>query len=222
QALKHQYGMKISSGQITNILEGESRLLTPYYNFLIQSLDEESRLHGAHYDETSWKTQSQGEEISEGNYCRIKIGDKSQNRLLWFGKSRGKGVAQSLRGEKEGSIGVSDDYGSYKYLFDHHGLCWAHPHRKLRDLAQSTVLSGSSKRVCERTFKAFATVYKKAEKVRKKLLSGNLTQPQKEEERMKLEKQFTVLFDPTEHDPQQLKAIRKSLKERKDRHFTFI
>ncbi len=219
KSLKHQYGIEISDGELINILEGESNLVTPYYNYLWEELEQES---GAHYDETVWKTKSKGKEIREGNYCWVKIGAISNNLLLWFGKSRGKGVAEKLRGRKEGSIGISDDYGSYKNCFDHHQLCWAHPHRKLRDLAESGSLSGKTRKVCKKVFKKFGKIYKKAEEVKKKLFLEDWPEAKKMEERIKLEKDFESLFKPDEDDPEKLKTIRQRLKERKDRYFTFF
>ena len=128
----------------------------PYYNNLVEELDTESKECGAHYDETTWKTKSMGQMISEGNYCWVKIGVKSQNRLIWFGRSRGLHVAQQMRGDKKGSKGVSDDYGSYKNCFEIHSLCWSHPHRKFRDLAESGNLSGRTKKACQKVHKGFA------------------------------------------------------------------
>jgi transposase len=219
KSLKHQYGVELSEGEIVNILEGESILVTPYYNCIVESLQDED---GAHYDETSWKTRNQGKDISEGNYCWIKIGARSQNRLIWFGRSRGKGVAEELRGEKSGSIGVSDDYGSYRNLFDYHQLCWAHPNRKLRDMAESENLSGKTKKVCKKAYRDFAKVYKKAKKTREKLQSGTWDEEERIKQRTKLEKLFEILFETTPYDPEKLKAIRASLKKRKDRYFTFF
>ena len=219
RSLKHQYGIKISSGEIINILEGESNLVTPYYNYLVKELEEDK---SAHYDETRWKTKSYGDNISEGNYCWVKVGVKSNNRLIWFGKSRGKGVAERLRGKKERSIGVSDDYGGYRNCFEYHQLCWAHPKRKLRDLAGSGNLSGKVKKVCQKIYKDFSKIYKKARKVRKKLQSGNWTKEEKLKKLTKLEESFEKLFEKTSNDPEKLKAIRKSLKKRKNRYFTFF
>lgn len=222
KSMKCLHGIALSSGQVSNILEGESRLLTPYYNHLIIELDTESKEIGAHYDETSWKTKSMGKEVSNGNYCWIKIGIESQKRLIWFGCSRGKDVAEQLRGDKERSKGITDDYPAYKNCFESHGLCWAHPHRKFRDLAESGNLSGRSKRVCQEVHKGFAKAYKKAENIRKKLLAGELSEEEKMKERKDLEKLFDVLFEPTSNDPQKLITLRKTLKERKDRYFTFF
>ena len=50
--------------------------------------------------------------------------------LFRCGVSRGKAEAQEVLGEKFGGIGVSDDYGAYKNLFEEHRLCWAHLLRK--------------------------------------------------------------------------------------------
>ena len=222
KSMKELYGIVFSKGEVSNILEGESRLLMSYYNHLIEELDAESKEFGAHYDETSWKTKSQGGVISAGNYCWVKVGVKSQLRLIWFGCSRGKHVAEQLRGAKEGSKGVSDDYGSYKNCFEEHSLCWAHPHRKFRDLAESGKIAGKTKKACERTYKKFSIAYKKAEKIRKKLLNGIWS----EEEKMQMRKELEILFDAvsveTDHDPEKLKTLKQTLKERKKPYFTFF
>ena len=70
-------------------------------------------------------------------------------------------MAEEMRGDKEDSIGITDDYGGYKNTFEHHQLCWAHPHRKLRDLAESEKLTGRTKKTCEKVFKDFQILYKK-------------------------------------------------------------
>lgn len=222
RSLKHQYDITVSGGELTNILEGESVLLTPYYNQLIKELEQESRTTGCHYDETSWDTGDQGMEVSEGNYAWTKVGVASDKQLLWFGRSRGKGVAENLRGVRDGSIGVSDDYGGYRQLFDQHQLCWAHPLRKLRDLAGSEALSGETKLVCEQAYAAFAAVYAQAEHVRHKLQANTWSAAEKSTATQALTQQFAELYPETSHDPVKLKAIRQSLRERAEKYFTFL
>lgn len=222
KSLLQLYDYKVSSGQIANILEGESRLLTPYYNNLLKEVEEESKTIGAHYDETSFKTQSQGKTISEGNYCWVKIGVKTQNQIIWFGRSRGGKVAEELRGNKKDSKGVSDDYGAYKNAFDSHQLCWAHPHRKLRDLSESGKLTGQTSKVCKKTFKDFQKLYKKARKIREKILKGNCDDKKTDKEKLKLEKLFDEITQENKRDPEKLKTIRSTLKSRKLRYFTFF
>lgn len=222
KSLKELYDIEVSQGEVFNILEGESRLLTPYYNYLVEELDQESKEYGAHYDETSWKTKSQGGVVSEGDYCWVKIGIKSQNRLIWFGCSRGKGVAEQLRGKKKDSKGISDDYGAYRNCFEVHGLCWAHPQRKFRYLAESKNLSGKTKKACQKTYKSFAKTYKKAEKIRQQLLKGLLTEEGKAKAREELEKEIDQIVIKTAHDPEKLQTLKQTLAERKDKYFTFF
>ncbi len=217
RGLSHQYGIKLSNGEIANILEGESKLVSPYYNHLYKTLLDESN----HYDETTWNTQSRGTSVSEGNYCWVKISTKTENRIIWFGRSRGKKVAEDLRGPKENSIGVSDDYGSYRNLFDHHQLCWAHPIRKLRDLAESKQLKSKTKKACQKAYKDFKKVYKRSQRFREEILKGILTDEQKEKELAELKVLFAKLFEATSYDPEKLITIRESLQKRKDRYFTF-
>ena len=222
KSMKELHGIEFSKGEVANILEGESRLLMPYYNHLVMALDVESKEYGAHYDETSWKTKSQGTVISNGNYCWVKIGVETQNRLIWFGQSRGKQVAEQLRGAREGSKGVSDDYPGYGNCFEDHSLCWAHPNRKFRDLAESGKLSRKTKRACQITYKKFAIAYKKAEKIRKQLLKEVFSQEKKDQMRKKLEFLFDAVSIETDHDPAKLKTLKKTLQERKERYFTFF
>jgi transposase len=219
KSLQHQYGIKLSNGEIANILEGESILLTPYYNHIVQSLQEENQ---AHYDETRWKTESRVKEVSEGNYCWVKTSIVNSSQLIWFGRSRGKEVAKELRGEKKGSIGVSDDYGGYRNLFDYQQLCWSHPYRKLRDLAQSQILRGKQRQDCCKAYRDFANVYQKAEKIKKTLQSGIWDEAEKTNQQAQLEKEFVGLFESKPDEPEKLKAIRKSLQEKQGRYFTFF
>jgi len=218
KSLSHLYGMKISSGELINILEGESRLVTPYYEHIFKTLLNES----CHYDETTWKTRNMGKEISGGNYCWLKIGVNTENRIIWFGKSRGKQVAEDLRGVKKNSIGVSDDYGSYKNLFDYHQLCWAHPNRKLRDLAENKNIEKKTKKVCKKTYKDFQKIYKKARQASEKLKNDCWTDERKKQEKEKLKKLFATLYKITENDPEKLKTIRKTLEKREEKYFTFF
>jgi transposase len=210
-----EYGISFSNGQIANILTGESKLLSPYYENIISDLENES----AHYDETSWKTKSMGNTISEGDYCWVKVGVNSNKQLIWFGKSRGKQVAEDLRGKKENSKGISDDYGAYKNIFEAHQLCWGHPHRKLRDLAESDQLTQGKLKICKKAYKDFKSVYSDAEKFRKNLLIKGFNAEKGHKE---LENRFLEITKENLQDPEKLQAIRKRLKERKDRYFTFV
>ena len=69
-------------------------------------------------DETGWK-------VGKDN-CYTWAFSTALHVLFRCGVSRAKSEAQAVLGEMFNGIGVSDDYGAYKYLFETHQLCWAH------------------------------------------------------------------------------------------------
>lgn len=217
--LKTQYNIRISDGMISQSLEEQSDLLRPYYQGIYQDLQKE---RGCHYDESSWNVQGE----SEGNQVWVKIGVKSEKVIFWFGRNRGKGVAEKLRGNiKEeiirDQVGISDDYGAYRNLFEHHQLCWAHPHRKLRDLAESGSLEESVRKHCVSVYEHYATIYKNVQKAKEKFDVGE-NKNQTEKEKKKLLAEFKKLTIPHPKDPEKLRKIRESLGARQDRYFTCL
>ena len=73
-------------------------------------------------DETGWKV---GKDA-----CYTWAFSTALHVLFRCGVSRAKSEAQAVLGEMFDGIGVSDDYGAYKSLFETHQLCWAHLLRK--------------------------------------------------------------------------------------------
>ena len=219
--LKTHYDLEISSGQIARSLEEQSDLLRPYYQNIFTDLHHEA---GCHYDETSWNVQGE----SEGNYVWVKTGTDSNKTIFWFGRSRGKGVAEKLRGDTslehiKNQVGISDDYGSYRNLFENHALCWAHPHRKLRDLAESAILEDPILKHCRKVYGNFAKLYKQMKKAKEKFDLGKY---KNEAERMQALQELKNIFDKItvlhNKDPDKLKNIKKSLQARKERYFTCL
>jgi hypothetical protein len=78
-------------------------------------------------DETGWKVGAQS--------CYTWVFSTALYVLFRCGKSRSKEEATDVLGEPFAGIGVTDDYGAYKHLFDTHQLCWAHLIRKAIQLA---------------------------------------------------------------------------------------
>lgn len=219
--LKVHFDFELGAGMISKSLEEQADLLRPFYQKIYQDLLNEK---GCHYDESIWKIQGE----SEGNYVWGKIGMESDKVIFWFGQSRGKGVAKKLRGEitkgnVKNQVGVSDDYASYWNLFTHHQLCWAHPHRKIRDLAESTTLEESIRKHCEKVYKQYAKLYKQARQAKQKFDSGGY---KTEAERQKVKDELKVEFDkltiPHNKDPDKLRRIRASLRARKEKYFVFM
>jgi len=77
----------------------------------------------------------------------LKSHKSNYDTVFVLGKNRGKGNAIDLLGENYRGIGVTDDYGAYTNIFKpgNHALCWAHPHRKFRDLKNSKYLEKKKK-----------------------------------------------------------------------------
>lgn len=65
-------------------------------------------------------------------------------------------------------VGISDNYGAYTNAFDLHQLCWAHPHRKLRDLSESKTLETEKLDRCKVTYEEFAKLYERVRDEMKK------------------------------------------------------
>src|SRR3989344_4425841 len=125
--IKDIFDMDISIGEIGNILQTETDNLRPEYQGLKESVLNQT---GTHYDETGWKVQKE----NLGKFAWVATGTENFDTVFDLGKSRGKGNIENIG---VGKVGISDDYGAYKNAFPEHQLCWAHPQRKLRDMAES-------------------------------------------------------------------------------------
>jgi transposase len=204
-------GLSISDGEIANILKQESKRLNPCYEALKRSIEKQS---GAHYDETSWKTQEEG----QGNYAWVKTGTENTDTVFQLGRSRGKGSAEELQGPNSKQVGISDDYPAYKNLFDEHQLCWAHPFRKFRDLKNSKHFSGRKQQRCQKTYKDFGKLYKDLNKILK--TPFNLEERQKIKQ--KLIKRFEEILKPKRGDPEKLSKLKASVLEDIDCYFVCV
>lgn len=147
----HLHGLhrlSLSDGELAAIIrEGHRRLLPA-----MKDIEEKIReAPAAHYDETSYPVQH-GE---QGNYAWVKSSSCGPETVFRLGRTRGKGNAEELRGSPSNQVGVSDDYGAYDALFKNHALCWAHPLRKFRDLAKSSVLASEHHTQCLSFYEKF-------------------------------------------------------------------
>lgn len=209
--LKDMADLAVSDGEIVASLDEQAGKLTPGRNRLL------IRIRGApgrHYDETGWSVQKEG----QGNYAWITRPTEGEEAVFLLGRSRGKGNAEELKGTIDNQVGISDDYGVYHNLFDQHQLCMAHPKRKLRDLAESKSLSGTSKTVCIQSYEAFSALYA--------ALEVTLATPydqaawlKKREEYLKRLKQITRINGG---EPDKLTAIKKGLAQNAENYFTCL
>src|SRR3989344_5515650 len=158
QDVLHQtYDFTISQGEIAKILEREGRRLRPEYERLKATIRGEPSVH---LDETGWNLF-----IGDKGYAWTMTGGISGQSIFVLGKTRGKGNAHDLLGGSPAVV-VSDDYGAYRKLQNPHQLCCAHILRKLRDLATSAEIIGSTHDHCITVYHRFAGIYADIETAR--------------------------------------------------------
>ncbi|MEK6526557.1 MAG: IS66 family transposase, partial [Nitrospirota bacterium] len=204
--------LRLSDGEVTHLLAKEACVLRPAYERLKGRIRLQS---GAHYDETGWRVQRE----RQGNYAWVMTGTETAEAVFLLGRSRGKGNAEALRGERNEQVGISDDYGAYQTLFQNHQLCWAHPHRKLRDLAQSETLSETVRTYCRGVFESFASLY---HDVRTASATRERTADEKEQSRQQLRERFDTVARENADDPSALRKIKERLRRQKERYFTCL
>lgn len=200
--LKDVFDLKVSLGEIDRILAKEAHALAPEYESLKTSV---SSQRGIHHDETSWKVQKE----EQGKYAWVATGTENNDAVFSLGKSRGRGNIEPHAG-----VGISDDYGAYKNTFAFHQLCWAHPLRKLRDLAESQSFNQTQQKRILAAYEQFSTLYRAI----KKRVDTELSPYLKKRFRM----MFDLLSESYVRDPAPLARIKASLRKNKEKYFTFL
>ena len=119
QVLRFFTGVDLSRSQADVLLSQLSTDWSDEYDTIAELLAQQLVLY---IDETGWKIGKKS--------CYTWVFSTVMHVLFRCGVGRGKAEAQAIVGEKFNGIGVSDDYGAYKYLFQQHQLCWAHLLRK--------------------------------------------------------------------------------------------
>jgi|WetSurMetagenome_2_1015567.scaffolds.fasta_scaffold165525_2 transposase len=127
--LSSVFGIKISDGEIYNILKQLSEAFGDYYSEL------EKRIKEAlikNIDETSWR-------INGKNYW-LWIFINEEVALYVIRKRRNSKVPIEILGNQEGKTIISDRYSAYNELAKESGckqqICWAHLLRNSKDLAE--------------------------------------------------------------------------------------
>ena len=206
---------QISTGEIAHILSEQALKLKPAFDDLIKNIRNGT---GAHLDETSYNIAFHDE--YSGNYAWVMTSMKNSDAVFMLGKNRGKGNAKKLLGDDYQGIGVTDDYGAYANIFksDKHALCWAHPHRKFRDLKNSNGLSEKKAKQCQKFYKQFSELYREVTEI-------NQTDFKKEE-RVEIKKtlisRLEEILKPNKNDPTKLSTFKKTMLKKIDRYFICI
>ena len=202
--LKDIFNISLSIGEIGNILETAANNLRPEYETLKQSVISQT---GTHYDETGWKVQKE----EHGKFAWVATGTENNDTVFSLGRSRGKGNIEDIG---KGNIGISDDYGVYKNSFSEHQLCWAHPHRKLRDLAESNSVEREKRGQCEKAYFSFSSLYRRIRTSLPDSVSPYL--------KRKFQTDFDSVSENHALDPTPLAKIKTALRKNKEKYFTFL
>lgn len=210
--LSDMYQFPISDGEIRNILCKEAQHMRPEYEAIKKRIRKQE---GAHFDESAWRVLFRG----LGNYAWTMVGTETNDVAFLLGRSRGSGSLQELRGDSNSKqVGISDDYCVYSNAFKHHQLCWAHPHRKLRDLATTDIFDKQIQDHCKTIFKEWSALYKSVERALEKPFDIK----KRKRTRALLLKRFDEITTPHSLDPQKLRKIKKRLKETRTKYFTCL
>lgn len=221
----------ISDGEIANILEDESINLKAEFERIKKGIRGQP---GSHFDETTWnilqheyiekkrnaRDKDEREKKDYGNYAWVMTGIENSDAIFALGRNRGKRNIYDLAGDGYGGVGVSDDYNGYKNAFKKgkHALCWAHPHRKLKDIKNSDKLSKTKKEHCKAVYEEFAELYKDVREIAQQPFNRQVRLKEKE----RLIPIFKNVATPHKKDPDKVKRIKSRLLEQMECYFTCI
>lgn len=210
--LMNRFNFNISSGEIDRILRKKALGHSIEYEQLKKLVQKE---YAMHFDET-------GDRVRDGDgykaHTWLMQGANKPEVYFKMGQTRGKGVAEKMLGKSK-AIGISDDYGVYTSLFAEHQLCWAHLHRKLRDLAESKTLNKISLSLCREVFVQETVIYSK---VRELSNRDDLSEEQRKNYVIEISKKLKDLSEINFSDPEKLKTYKKTLAKNIHKYLTCI
>lgn len=205
--LQGVHDLAVSDGEIAEILAAGHRRLLPERN-RIDALIRDAPV--AHYDETGYPVQGG----TQGNFAWIKTSATGPETVFLLGRTRGKGNAEELRGARSDQAAITDDYGAYDDLAEHHALCWAHPLRKFRDLARSEVLSEEKRHRCQSFYKRFAMLERAVALAR----AAPLSAVEREQAQRQFLERVAAMMTSDADDPPKLATLKRTFLENADKY----
>lgn len=129
ESLRLQYGLTVRGGALAHLLKKLGKKLTTEYQAIIAEMRDSPIKHA---DETGWRINGQN------GWCWAFLSPTAVAYTIE--ETRGKGVPDTMLGEKPSGVLVRDDYPAYSHLPMKQQSCWAHLLRNSRDaLKQETV-----------------------------------------------------------------------------------
>jgi len=209
--LRSLHRLSVSDGEIAAIIRSAHRTLLPEKQGIRKRI---AAATVSHFDESPYPVQHG----MQGNYAWVKTSADGPDTEFLFGRTRGKGNAEELCGPLSDQVGVTDDYGAYDNLFRHHALCWAHPLRKFRDLAESGALTQEHHRQCVDFYERFHALQRSVASV--------VTSPFRHEERMIAAEthaaEIAVLMTPDPEDLPKLATYKSTFLEHREKYLLCI
>ncbi|MDP2940493.1 MAG: IS66 family transposase [Candidatus Omnitrophota bacterium] len=158
--LKTQFGLKISEGQINNLLSKGELLFKEKWKEIVLKIENAKVVNA---DETGWRI--------DGENCWLWVFTNDQAVRYTISEFRGKGVPKDVLGADFNGVVVSDFYSAYNQ-FQNKQRCWAHLLRKARELSQAKATEQRTQ-----AMKKLSAVYQQIADFR---VIANLTQAQKD------------------------------------------
>ena len=151
------YGLRVSGGEIANILRKQHTTWLPAYEQLKADI---RAAPVRHYDETPWKIQGS----DNTGYAWVMADANSSNSIFHLATSRSVPHARSLHGnsnaaDTDSRLYITDDYSAYRNLDGHQQLCWAHLYRTIRDLRYNQNLPEERQSYVLARYGGFASIY---------------------------------------------------------------
>jgi len=201
--------LSVSDGEIAKILTKEANRLRQPYQHLLERI---RAAHAAHYDETVYPLHSAGVHT----YAWVMTHAESADTAFLIGRSRGKGNAEELKGDARHTA-VTDDYGAYRTLFSSRQLCFAHPHRKLRDIASLSTFSGHVQEHCTQVYRRFSRLYRALRRY-----CSTREAPAPASTYHAYRRELAAIAAPDERDPKKLAAIKQRLAAYPEQYLTCL
>ncbi len=195
------YQLKITDGEITNILDTRRLELLPAY----EELKDKIRAGPAvHMDESRWRIQSE-----KAGYAWSMSSTTSTDVVFKLADSRGIGNALELLGDNYQGIGITDRYPGYKHLFALHQICWAHIQRTAKDLTHLEFLEEAKLTHVINFYNQLATIYSTIRDYQ----SGPFNEATRGVQANKLLEQTKTLCMPHKLDPKKLTSLKLGILE---------
>jgi hypothetical protein len=205
------YQIKISDGEITNILDKIATTLRPEFERLKAHI---LQAKSVHLDETGNQTGK------DKNYSWILASGENEKAVFEIGKSRGKGNAEKLLQGYNG-IRVTDCFKAYDKLPGEHQVCWVHILRKAKDLSVNSNLDESKRQLASLIHEDLKNIYKEVKTITQSKLSLKRRQLELPNLKEKLN-QIIMKIENFHYPPQKLSDLKGQLERYTNQLFTCI